>query len=67
MVNENIKICDECKSEFLSSSSKMNGLCPECASALYGYENCNHIFEQGRCIKCLWNGNRSEYIQSLSR
>ena len=51
MVNEGIKICDECKSEFLSSSSRMTKLCPECASVLYGYENCNHIFEQGRCIK----------------
>ena len=43
MDNKNIKICDECESEFLASSSKMMGLCPECAFVLYGYENCKHM------------------------
>ena len=67
MDNKNVKICDECQSEFLASSSKMMGLCPESASALYGYENCKHIFKQGRCVKCLWNGNKSEYVRWLQK
>ena len=62
---EETNICCECKSKFLVSTSKMMELCPECASILYGYENCNHIFKNGRCIKCLWNGNRSEYIKTF--
>lgn len=43
----------------------MSRLCPECASILYGYENCSHHFENGRCLNCFWNGNVSEYIQKL--
>ena len=65
MNKKGIKICDECGSEFLVGSSKMMGLCPECASVLYGYENCKHIFHQGRCVKCLWKGNKSEYVKRL--
>lgn len=61
-----IGICAECGSQFLKSSSKMKGLCPECAFILYGYENCKHIFKNGKCIKCFWNGNRSDYIKSIS-
>ncbi len=38
------KICVECGSEYLASASKMMELCPECASVLYGYDNCKHIF-----------------------
>lgn len=38
MDNKNVKICDECESEFLVASSKMMRLCPECASVLYEYE-----------------------------
>ena len=61
-----IRICVECGSQFLKSKSKMKNLCPECASILYGYENCKHIFKNGRCIKCFWNGSRSDYIKLLS-
>ena len=65
MENEYINICCECESEFLIAASKMKDLCPECANIIYGYENCKHIFKNGTCIKCLWNGNRSEYVKSL--
>ena len=61
-----IRICVECGSQFLKSKSKMKNLCPECSSILYGYENCKHIFKNGRCINCFWNGSRSDYIKSLS-
>ena len=54
-------ICAECGSVFLRSASKMAGLCPECAHILYGYENCPHQFENGRCIHCLWDGSRSAF------
>ena len=60
-----IRVCDECGSRFLASSSRMQSLCPECASVLYGYENCKHVFQNGRCTRCLWDGSRSDYIQSL--
>lgn len=59
-------ICIECGSEYLKSKSKMKELCPECAYILYGYENCKHIFKNGKCIKCLWNGQKSDYIKALS-
>ena len=49
--------CDECGSDYLLRSSLMSNLCPECSHVLYGYENCVHQFENGRCIKCFWNGN----------
>lgn len=62
---EEIRICDECGSAFIASASKMMGLCPECASILYGYENCDHVFEDGVCVKCLWDGSRSDYIRWL--
>lgn len=60
-------VCDECRSKFLRTSSKMMSLCPECAHVLYGYPNCSHIFENGRCKYCYWNGRRSKYIKSLIR
>lgn len=60
-----IKICEECKSEYYVRTSKMTNLCPECAHVLYGYENCIHQFSNGRCIKCFWDGNASEYIKKL--
>lgn len=60
------KICDECESEFLTASSRMTALCPNCATILYGYKSCKHVFENGKCIKCLWNGNESEYLIKLS-
>ena len=63
MNEEEIITCDECGSEFLKSISKMKRLCPECAHILYGYPGCNHIFKNGRCIYCYWNGKQSEYIK----
>ena len=63
--DKNIKICDECGSEFFAPQSKMESLCPECAHVLYGYENCNHVFENGKCTLCLWDGSESEFIRSL--
>lgn len=60
--NIDIKICDECRSEFKNHSSPMDNLCPECASVLYGYVNCDHKFKNNRCEKCYWNGKSSKYI-----
>lgn len=57
--------CDECNSEYFTHTSKMTSLCPECSHVLYGYNNCVHEFENGRCMKCYWNGKTSDYIQSL--
>ena len=62
-LQKEIKTCDECGSKFYASASKMQSLCPECASILYGYENCDHVFENGRCVKCFWDGSRSEYVR----
>ena len=64
MNNNEVAICTECGSKFLKSTSKMKELCPECSSILYGYENCKHIFKNGKCIKCLWDGSRSDYIKN---
>ena len=66
MENSKIGICAECGSEFLRSKSKMKELCPECAHWLYGYENCKHIFKDGKCTVCLWNGKKSDYIRAVS-
>ncbi len=57
--------CSECGSEYYKASSKMMSLCPECASILYGYEKCEHVFKDGRCIKCYWDGSKSRYTESL--
>lgn len=65
MNEKEIRICDECGSEFFISASKMMGLCPECAHILYGYPNCLHKFRNGRCIYCYWDGARSEYVRWL--
>jgi predicted RNA-binding Zn-ribbon protein involved in translation (DUF1610 family) len=63
--NSTATTCDECGSEYYTSASKMKNLCPECSCILYGYQNCSHHFEEGRCVKCLWDGSRSEYIKGL--
>ena len=60
-----LKKCDECKSEFYTETSEMENLCPECSSVLYGYQNCEHSFKENRCEKCYWNGESSEYINNL--
>ena len=60
-----VAICDECGSDYLKSTSKMTALCPECSHVLYGYQNCNHKFNGGKCIFCLRDGSKSKYIKSL--
>lgn len=63
MAKHKYAVCEECGSEFLKSSSKMKALCPECSHRIYGYPNCSHVFENGRCIYCHWDGSRSGYIK----
>ena len=63
--NFSTALCGECGSKFLKRSSKMKSLCAECSHIIYGYKNCGHVFENGVCVKCLWDGSRSEYIVSL--
>lgn len=62
-----MKKCEECKSEYFSNTSQMKNLCPECSHILYGYENCVHLFQNNRCIHCYWNGNTTEYIEKLKQ
>lgn len=62
---DKIAVCSECGSEFLKASSHMAGLCPECAHILYSYPNCSHVFKNGRCIYCYWNGKKSRYIKRM--
>ena len=64
-LSKEVKVCDECKSEYYANTSEMKNLCPECSHVLYNYKNCDHQFENGRCIKCFWNGSISEYIKKL--
>ena len=58
-------ICNECKSQFEKAKSQMMSLCPECAYIIYGYPNCDHVFKNGRCVHCYWDGSRSKYIKNL--
>lgn len=60
-----INNCVECGSQYAQKASKMASLCPECSHYLYGYENCTHKFENEKCIKCYWDGSRSDYIKKL--
>lgn len=57
--------CEECGSGFYLDASAMAGLCPECASVLYGYPPCDHEMVDGRCRKCLWDGSRSDFTGGL--
>jgi len=59
------KQCDECGSSYFVDSSEMQSMCPECASILYGYEACPHDFDDGRCLRCNWDGSTSEYVKKL--
>ena len=59
------RTCDECGSAYIAPASRMMNLGPECAHILYGYPNCEHVFRGGKCVKCLWNGSRSEYLREL--
>lgn len=56
------KICDECFSEYFADSSEMGKLCPNCSRFLYGYPNCEHNFENGRCKNCHWDGSTTKFI-----
>ena len=47
-------VCNECGSLFFKGSSQMMALCPECAHILYGYPNCPHHFQNGRCGESSW-------------
>ena len=62
-MNQDKAVCIECESDYFKNSSKMAELCPNCARELYGYTNCEHKFDGGNCIKCGWNGNKSEFIR----
>ena len=54
--------CDECGSEFIAGGSAMAGLCAECAHRLYGYRACAHVFKDGRCTLCGWDGSVSGFL-----
>lgn len=45
----------------------MSELCPECAHLLYGYPNCSHVWTEGRCTACGWDGSQSAYIRRIIR
>lgn len=66
-MEKEIAKCDECGSEYYAGSSLMKSLCPECAHALYGYVNCAHVFENGRCTLCYWDGRKSQFTKKLSK
>ncbi|MFV0540945.1 MAG: hypothetical protein ACK5MZ_06865 [Aestuariibaculum sp.] len=66
-MNRKIKKCDECESEYYSNTSEMDALCPNCAFYLYGYNNCEHSLEKGKCIKCFWDGSISKFIKILMK
>ncbi|TPL00278.1 hypothetical protein FJ567_15125 [Mesorhizobium sp. B2-4-16] len=65
MTDLSSKTCDECGSTYFAETGTMANLCPECAHRLYGYANCDHRLENGRCLACGWDGSRSEYIAQL--
>ena len=65
-MNREKVICVECESDYFKDSSEMYELCPECAHKLYGYPNCEHKFDNGKCAICGWNGNSSEFIKQKS-
>ena len=67
MAEKELAVCGECGSLFFKDSSPMEALCPECAHALYGYPNCYHVFQNGRCIYCYWDGSESEYVKHLKK
>ena len=66
-MDKEINICEECGSEYYAASSLMKSLCPECANVLYGYPNCSHVFENGRCILCYWDGSRTKFTQKIEK
>ena len=67
IIEKEVAVCDECGSLFFRAASQMAGLCPECANILYGYPNCNHHFQNGRCVYCYWDGSKSDYIRKAEK
>ena len=63
-MNREKTVCTEWKSEYYKDSSEMMYLCPDCAHRLYGFSNCEHEFESGKCSRCSWNGLTSEYLKN---
>ena len=63
--NQAVKACDECESLFFPNASKMVELCPECSHLIYGHENCRHVFMDGRCSVCNWDGSTSDFSKKL--
>ena len=59
MTEKELAVCDECGSLFFKGSSQMMGLCPECAHVLYGYPNCDHHFQDGRCGTAIGTAQRA--------
>ena len=55
-----IKNCIECSRRFNPDCSKMKELCPDCAKEYYGYENCENVYEDGRCTLCFWESAKSK-------
>jgi len=66
-MEKEILVCSECKSEYFKETSEMEGMCPNCAHYLYGYQNCIHEFVNDRCINCYWNGCSSNYVNGLKK
>ena len=66
-MEKEIAVCNECGSEYYAGSSIMKSICPECAHALYGYPNCSHVFDNGRCMLCYWDGRKSKFVEGLEK
>jgi hypothetical protein len=62
-----IGYCVECESQYYRNKKKMAELCPECSYILYGYENCTHNFDNGRCLNCYWDGSVPDYVNGLKQ
>ena len=62
-----IRKCAECESDYYADSSQMLELCVECSHYLYGYLNCIHQMEKGRCVLCYWDGSSTVFIDGIKR
>lgn len=65
MLKKETEECDECSCNFFIESSKMKNLCPECSHHIHGYKNCTHLFIDGKCKKCNWDGNYSAFVRAI--
>lgn len=63
--NELDAACDECGSRFISDTSIYRAVCAECAHHIYGWPQCAHQVDEGRCRVCGWDGSRSKYVAGL--